>query len=62
MICFNENCNKQFEKGLGIIDEDKWYCSKECIIDFKEEESSLKDNDDFSEEESVDEYDPMNDF
>jgi hypothetical protein len=71
MICFNEKCNKQFEKGLGVVEDDNWYCSEDCsnICEYR---IMLKDNnhqedeahEEELEEEYLDEnyYDPMNDF
>ena len=72
MICYNDKCNKQFEKGVGIVDEENWYCSEECantceyrmMLKSNIEVESNESYEEESEYNEVDEddYDPMNDF
>jgi hypothetical protein len=68
MICYNDKCSIQFEKGLGIIEDENWYCSEDCanlceyrmMLRSNTEEQSYEESE--SEYDEDDEYDPMKDF
>jgi hypothetical protein len=71
--CFNESCNAKFEKGIGVVIDDAYYCSQECsadVDDIHQAEDDCQDQAEqpYTEQPEKDEYyndesyDPMTDF
>ncbi len=72
MICYNDKCSKRFEKGIGVIEDENWYCSQECantceyrnilLSNLEDNKSEPNQEEEYEASDDEYEYDPMNDF